>query len=995
MSLPVNHSPVVITIISTLIAALSAAAGHDRISIPSAMVRQQWGEPANTVFTGDELTVTSTATGVILRCSFQRLEGEATSEGLWLTSTVPTPSNNRFRVVATEVGRRTAGTAECLTTAVKLSRTGQIALEKEVVRFTRPGLIEEYSVSANGVRQDFLVNERPSGAGELNVRLAVSGARVLSEDAGVQLALDGSGRRISYGRLHVTDATGQRLGAQIEAVGPNTLVVVVDDREAAYPVRIDPTFSDANWISMGNLPGTDGSVYAAAIDGLGNLYISGIFSVVGTVPANNIAKWDGTNWSSLGMGLNYWPTTLAIFGSELYAGNSKWDGNSWSDVGLNGSVESLALMGGDLYVGGGFTFATNSDGTSIPVNYIAKWDGVTWSAVGGGVNGFVSSMLAVGNELFIGGTFTRTTNSIGLGLTVNRIAKWNGTDWSALGSGLTYPYFPGANEVRALAAIGGDVYAGGAFIKETSGIRATNIARWDGTSWHAVGTGISGGIFALASAGNQLYAGGIFSMVGGVPFNNIAVWDGSDWKALDSGMRGEYGHVYALIAVATNNVFAGGSFTTAGGSAANSIAKWNGSNWSALAPNTSVDSTVEALAVSGDQLYVAGDFTRAGEVATSSTAAWDGSNWKALGAGVGGNHFLYNGAKALAVSGSSVYVGGDFTMAGGVAASYIARWDGTNWQALGGGVNGRVVALAVSGNGLYAGGVFNTATNAGGTSMVVNYIAKWDGTTWSALGSGLNGYVETLAISGNDLYVGGDFTTAGGTPANRIAKWDGNNWSALGTGIENGWPFALAISDTNLFVGGLFKAAGGVAATNIAKWNGTSWSALGPGLIDPDNFYESAVEALLISDDNLYAGGSFTTAGGVPANGIAKWDGTNWSGLGSGTSGRVHALALTGSDLYLGGSFQMAGGRVSAYLARAIIKPGDWLTLRLDSPGPQTNSLTYVGVPNEPYLVQFTTNLAGGPWLPLATNTPAADGRGTVLDPNATNSTRLYRVTSP
>ena len=88
----------------------------------------------------------------------------------------------------------------------------------------------------------------------------------------------------------------------------------------------------------------------------------------------------------------------------------------------------------------------------------------------------------------------------------------------------------------------------------------------------------------------------------------------------------------------------------------------------------------------------------------------------------------------------------------------------------------------MSGTNLYAGGDFTTA---GG--VTANYIAKWDGSAWSALGSGMSATmrcVYALAVSGTDLYAGGDFTTAGGVPANHIAKWDGSAWSALGSGMR-------------------------------------------------------------------------------------------------------------------------------------------------------------------------------------------------------------------
>jgi len=75
-------------------------------------------------------------------------------------------------------------------------RTGAVSIAGQTVRFTRPGLVEEYSVSMDGVRQDFVVLERPVGTGELAVRLHVSGAKVESAAGGAQLVLENSGARL-------------------------------------------------------------------------------------------------------------------------------------------------------------------------------------------------------------------------------------------------------------------------------------------------------------------------------------------------------------------------------------------------------------------------------------------------------------------------------------------------------------------------------------------------------------------------------------------------------------------------------------------------------------------------------------------------------------------------------------------------------------------------------------------------------------------------------
>ncbi len=99
-------------------------------------------------------------------------------------------------------------------------------------------------------------------------------------------------------------------------------------------------------------------------------------------------------------------------------------------------------------------------------------------------------------------------------------------------------------------------------------------------------------------------------------------------------------------------------------------------------------------------------------------------------------------------------MGGDFTDAGGDAnADYIARWDGAAWHALGSGLNDTVYAIAVAGSNVYVGGSF---TDAGGDANA-DHIARWDGSAWHALGSGLNDAVYAIAVAGPDVYVGGEF----------------------------------------------------------------------------------------------------------------------------------------------------------------------------------------------------------------------------------------------
>ena len=265
--------------------------------------------------------------------------------------------------------------------------------------------------------------------------------------------------------------------------------------------------------------------------------------------------------------------------------------------------------------------------------------------------------------------------------------------------------------------------------------------------------------------------------------------------------------------------------------------------------------------------------------------------------------------------------------------SNIAARLQAGWNNVGGGVNSFISAMAVAPDGtLYVGGNFTTAGGA-----AANYIAKWNGSAWSALGSGMNSYVNALVVAPDGtLYAGGSFATAGGVSANYVAKWNGSTWSALGSGT-NGIVNALAVApDGSLYAGGDFTTAGGVTVNFVAKWNGSAWSALGSGM---NNIVSTLAVA---SDGTLYAGGTFTTAGGITVNYAAKWDGSTWAALGSGVNNNVNVLAVApDGSLYAGGAFTSAGGNPLSDRA-ALWNGYRWLPLDIDFPGaPYVNSIVF------------------------------------------------------
>jgi hypothetical protein len=126
--------------------------------------------------------------------------------------------------------------------------------------------------------------------------------------------------------------------------------------------------------------------------------------------------------------------------------------------------------------------------------------------------------------------------------------------------------------------------------------------------------------------------------------------------------------------------------------------------------------------------------------------------------------------------------------------------------------------------------------------------------------------VGALTIFNGELIAGGSFTTAGGISASKIARWDGTDWQPLGSGMNDSVR-SLTVYNGELIAGGYFTTAGGVSANHIARWNGTTWQPLGTGTVGPDPH----VPALTVYNGELIAGGPFTVAGGYASAHWARW----------------------------------------------------------------------------------------------------------------------------
>jgi CSLREA domain-containing protein len=301
------------------------------------------------------------------------------------------------------------------------------------------------------------------------------------------------------------------------------------------------------------------------------------------------------------------------------------------------------------------------------------------------------------------------------------------------------------------------------------------------------------------------------------------------------------------------------------------------------------------------------------------------------------------------------------------------------WNSLGSTPFGGVVlAIAVSGADVYVGGNF---LNAGGVADA-DIIAKFSNGTWSALGPSLMGdsdhEVRAIAVRGEDVYVGGKFFDAGGDPnADYIAKFSDGSWSALGAIALNNEVHAITISGADVYAGGIFFDAGGDPnADGIAKFSGDSWSALGS---TPPSF---GVSAIAVSGADVYASGSFPDAGGGPnIAGVAKFSDGMWSALGSTSlNGVVHAIAVSGKFVYAGGNFTDAGGDPNAdYIAKFV--SGSWSSL---GSTPLNSSVRAVAVSGTDVYVGGLFTNAG--WVAAADYVAKFSGRWRSLGSTPLNS---------
>lgn len=313
---------------------------------------------------------------------------------------------------------------------------------------------------------------------------------------------------------------------------------------------------------------------------------SGIYS--GTVTFNNeiyaantqqIYKWNGSTWISLGISVDFAIICMYVFNNELYVGGwfrffngvqvnriVRYDGLSWQscaggvllDVNSTGGIEEMIEYNGELIVLGSFIQAD-----TLPVNNIARWNGNSWNNLGSGFPppqlASIPSMCVYNNELYV---FSLISNAGGV--PVNNVAKWNGTNWSGVGSGIFH--WPISSTVY-----NGELYAG---LWIPPGDSSSMIVKWDGTNWidiEQILTDTSWNIaIEIIGFNGCLYVAGLIDTIDGVPTTNVARYDGNSWYSVDDGVNG-FANFFTVL---YNELYLTGDFFTSGSTVVNHVVKF-------------------------------------------------------------------------------------------------------------------------------------------------------------------------------------------------------------------------------------------------------------------------------------------------------------------------------------------------------------------------------------------------------------------------------------
>jgi hypothetical protein len=743
-----------------------------------------------------------------------------------------------------------------------------------------------------------VTNAQLSGLSLVRGQTYFPSIRATDDSGNISTVMNGSGWVVmsemwtTNGRVNTMLQVGSTLyiGGTFTAVGEWT----------GGGVPVDSTSGNTTWPNPLSKARVSGKVLTSISDGAGGFYIGGNFKSVNGILRNNIAH-------------------ILVDGSV----DPSWDPNITQTVypGYVPVVYAFAISGSNLYIGGNFstlngsTIRHNLAAVNLTTGLVTSWNPNLMSNIVTGVN----SLLIIGSNIYIGGTFTQVQNQTNTPVARNNIAAID------LTTGVATSWDPNINgTINSLTSDGLNIYAGGSFTTVNGATARNNLAAFD------ISTGVvtawdpnaDSSVNGLIYSGGTIYAAGSFTLVNGSIIRNraanfdIITGAASAWDPnLDN-------TVYALTINGTS-LYMGGIFTHVNGTTVrNRLAAFDQSTGIATAWSPNSYEIVRSITVSGTAAYLGGEFIAINGVGRARLAAIDLNT----GTPTSFNHTLNIWVNSLATDGTKLYVGGSFTLVDGVARHYIAAFDLATgalnaWNpAMNAGVN----VVLTNGPTIYAGGTFTTV---GATTR--NLLAAIDSTTGLATTWNPNfgtGSVNAMAINGSNIYVAGSFAVVNtSTSRLRLAALD------LITGIATSWdpilggiPNALAINGTNVYVTGSFTLINSstirnhIAAINISTGTATSW--------DPN--ITGTPQTLAIHGSNILVGGAMSMVNGTSARthlleiNLATGIATSFNPV---LNFGLYSILVDGNTVYTGGDFTTVNNVGYGYLAPIDLTTGLWL----------------------------------------------------------------------
>ncbi|MCC6321839.1 MAG: hypothetical protein IT438_10450 [Phycisphaerales bacterium] len=669
------------------------------------------------------------------------------------------------------------------------------------------------------------------------------------------------------------------------------------------------------------LPGSPfESIPSASVRGLTTEQTAGgqvLWAGISAEPYDQIKRYDGNGHWTLDIPIQNFRITAvgsfngkpvfgySIVGSSQHGVSIKTDiGGGWNTFVSSGllTIRAFAQYGADLYAVG---LGAGSRGE------VWRFNGSTWSMVAiGNSNSEFLAAATFKSRLYVGGSFSAIASTAGPGTNATHIARFDGSSWSPVpGSNLNGRVTLLANHVYNPIVFGGSqLVAAGDFSQAGSPIiSALHIASYaeginhgDPNGWAAFGPGLSVPPTSFAARSSDLYAAGPFSVIGNSSLRGLVRWSAGAWQS--TGVTSIFVNPIYTTHYQNLTVFGGGGISFMLGIRADKVMGYDGQRIRMMGSGTDAHIFDLAKSPDGGTIFAAGGFsmienTPASHIAARSLTTPD-APWVPLGAGSNGF------TRCVFSDGPNVYIGGQFTQAGTVAAPNIARWDGAAWNAVGtGGPNTyESVNVILMFNGL--------VTAIGASALPTPGVAQWNGTTWTTLGPiwSTNPYSspDTACVHNGSLYIGGALNLPG-SGSSPVARFNGSTWVAVGSPPLPTTCTSLASLNGSLYAS-ILDVAGGPM---VFRLDGNTWTGLSDGFDAA-----ASVWTLRAIDGLLYAGGR--------NNYFAVLEnGTTWRKLSIGAPTQTEIYDIepvgtgSGGEIWLGTNFESPVPGISSwYLAR-------------------------------------------------------------------------------